>query len=65
MRKRILKNFDIGDYEMTPKISKPMLTEDIISVVVGGLLVISWLAMAIGLPIMGLVALVKYVFGGG
>jgi len=49
---------------MTPKISKPMLLEDIISVVVGGLLVLSWLAIAIGLPIMGLIALTKYVFGG-
>jgi len=49
---------------MTPKISKPMLLEDIISVVVGGILVLSWLAIAIGLPIMGLAAIVKYVFGG-
>jgi len=49
---------------MTPKISKHILLEDIIAVVMGGLLVLSWIAIAIGLPIMGLAALTKYVFGG-
>jgi len=45
---------------------EPDLTErqEMAAVVIGSMILTAWLAIAIGLPVMGLFALVKYVFGG-